>query len=400
MKIALWGNMNNNFFSLLRYLRNLGLDARLFLYKNESTHFLPENDSWELEKWTPYIIQTDLINGLSKSDISMLFVSPSRILKYFNGFDIIIGCGSAPIYLHKVRLKLDIFIPYGSGVEFTSVSLRFNLKFIGCLIEKILQVNAIRKSVVYSISFENETIDTLVRLGQSPLLLGIPMVYNGGGSNEIDFALSKIMNEFKAHDFILFSHVSHIWKNIPVDWRSSYTRNDLIIEAFAGFVRKCKAQSPLLVLFEYGYDIPYSRQLIKDLNISKYVKWLPKMSRKEITPLLEYVDFGCGKVGGTSAWGGVAWEFLSKGVPFFWNLTQSNNEYEKKTGNPFPPGLINVRSSEEITHHLLQYEQNREYYKTLGRNSKIWFDSYGGVGLAIKYKALIEQIYLDKKQYV
>lgn len=34
MKIALIGNMNNNFFSITRYLRDLGCDAHLYYENN------------------------------------------------------------------------------------------------------------------------------------------------------------------------------------------------------------------------------------------------------------------------------------------------------------------------------------------------------------------------------
>lgn len=41
MKIALIDNMNNNFFAVTRYFRDLGIDAHLFLIQSESQHFTP-----------------------------------------------------------------------------------------------------------------------------------------------------------------------------------------------------------------------------------------------------------------------------------------------------------------------------------------------------------------------
>ena len=55
MKVALVGNMNNNNFALLRYLRDLGVDAHLLLFDNEIGHFVPEHDTWQLAKWQPFI---------------------------------------------------------------------------------------------------------------------------------------------------------------------------------------------------------------------------------------------------------------------------------------------------------------------------------------------------------
>ena len=58
-KIAIIGNMNNNGFSIMRYLRDLGQDAYLLLYSNSASggnsHFTIEADSWVPEKWRPFI---------------------------------------------------------------------------------------------------------------------------------------------------------------------------------------------------------------------------------------------------------------------------------------------------------------------------------------------------------
>ena len=58
MKIALIGNLNNNHFSLMRYLRDLGFDTYLLLYmedgKGTNAHFIPENDSWNIDKEAIY----------------------------------------------------------------------------------------------------------------------------------------------------------------------------------------------------------------------------------------------------------------------------------------------------------------------------------------------------------
>ena len=68
MKIAIIGNMNNNGFALMRYFRDLGADAHLLLYANDSidtlSHFKPEDDAWDYSKWAPYVHQTPIINSI------------------------------------------------------------------------------------------------------------------------------------------------------------------------------------------------------------------------------------------------------------------------------------------------------------------------------------------------
>jgi hypothetical protein len=67
MKIGLIGNMNNNNFSILRYFHDLGADAHLLLNTNDGvgslSHFRPECDTWTIEKWKPFIHQTEITNA-------------------------------------------------------------------------------------------------------------------------------------------------------------------------------------------------------------------------------------------------------------------------------------------------------------------------------------------------
>ena len=69
MKIALIGNMNNNNFSIMRYFRDLGADAHLLIYSNDGvgslSHFTPESDTFNIEKWQAFIHKTDIENGPS-----------------------------------------------------------------------------------------------------------------------------------------------------------------------------------------------------------------------------------------------------------------------------------------------------------------------------------------------
>ncbi|RMG40019.1 MAG: hypothetical protein D6732_03485, partial [Methanobacteriota archaeon] len=47
IKVALIDNMNNNFFALGRYLRDLGLDVDLYEVPNALPHFRPQCDTFD-----------------------------------------------------------------------------------------------------------------------------------------------------------------------------------------------------------------------------------------------------------------------------------------------------------------------------------------------------------------
>ena len=119
MKIALLGNMNNNNFSLMRYFRDLGEDAHLFLYSTDGvgtlSHFKPQDDSIEFDKWAQFIHYLDF-----EESYRSLFIDPIRLtrpvntnkVKYiFKNFDILIASGLTPAILDRCGLKLDIFYP-------------------------------------------------------------------------------------------------------------------------------------------------------------------------------------------------------------------------------------------------------------------------------------------------
>ena len=96
MKIALLGNMNNNHFALLRYLRDVNIDAYLLLYiedgKGANSHFKPENDQKDY-KWhwvdvkvtsaTALSCQGELVRDLGKSAPSLQNVPVIPGLQYF-----------------------------------------------------------------------------------------------------------------------------------------------------------------------------------------------------------------------------------------------------------------------------------------------------------------------------
>jgi hypothetical protein len=71
MKIALIGNMNNNGFSLLRYFLDLGVEAALFPYSDDGvgnlTHFCPEADTWQFEKWRNHVSVLPFANNIKST---------------------------------------------------------------------------------------------------------------------------------------------------------------------------------------------------------------------------------------------------------------------------------------------------------------------------------------------
>jgi len=170
--------------------------------------------------------------------------------------------------------------------------------------------------------------------------------------------------------------------------------NHILIHGFAKYLKRMTFKKPLLVLFEYGPDVQASKCLIKQLQIENNVLWIPLISRKYIMCLLQEADFGADQFI-SPYFGGTGNEHLAAGIPFFSKVV-TNEEYRKMTGHNLPPGLLPASTPEEICEYLLDYEVNKEKYKRLGAENKMWFDNHAGIGLAKKYKHIIDKLYNEK----
>ncbi|RLF33654.1 MAG: hypothetical protein DRM98_01910, partial [Thermoplasmata archaeon] len=100
-------------FSLVRYLRDFGIDAELLLYDKELNHFLPDCDTLNNSKIISWI------KKLSWGSPQSFFLTSSKKIKQdLESYNIIIGCGLLPAFLERARLKFHIFAPYGSDLYF------------------------------------------------------------------------------------------------------------------------------------------------------------------------------------------------------------------------------------------------------------------------------------------
>lgn len=408
IRVACIGNMNNNYFSLMRYLRVLGVDAYLLMYRNEHDLFQPGNDTWEIEKWQPYIKKLDLYNNEWK----WLKVKPNEINEKIQGYDIYIGCGVTPAYFHKAKRKLDIFTPYSGGIEFINTAI-FDPKHPRSSLQKLyvrrFQEKGIKNTwvvtTVQPFFFRNFN-NIYKKLKIKPIPFPIPLLFNLEETDHLqleqDEDLSKYLHIFKKKDLVVHSHSRQMWKTLPHYYKNPLSgkkrleakRNDILIEGFALYVKAAKYKEPLLVLAEYGEDVENSKSLISRLGITHHVLWLPRMPRKKLMKMLEYVDIGADQFA-NSYWGGTGMEILSMGKPLMNHVAISDEKYKEITGHELP-FVLRAHSPEEVCGHLLDFEKNRDYYIEAGKKNKDWFDKYIGIGLTKKFKQIIEYLYKEK----
>lgn len=377
MRVALIGNMNNNYFSLMRYLRDADVDAELLLFADEINHFLPENDTWDIDKWKPYIKQTKINGGALGQYFKM---SAADIRKEFEGYDYYIGCGFTPAYFYKAGMKLDLFTPYCVGIEYTyRITKTKAVHYLKEKVEAYYQVKGLRHSTKVVGTIDEESRIKAEKIGVKTESLPLLMIYNKEKAKTDDEFLSATIQKFNRHYPIVFSHVSHFPKGSRT-WEIK--RNDILIKGFADFAKQTDA-NPLLVLFNYGEAIEASKAQIAQLGIEDKVMWLPVMSRKKIMRLLEHVHFGGGEFGG-AVWGGTGWEFMAKGVPFFQYVDMPDSVFEANTGMKMPP-FFNTNNSAEISRLLQTYTSDKAKLTANGQALKAWFDKEAGQELANSY---------------
>ena len=377
MRVALIGNMNNNFFSLMRYLRDAGVDAELLLFADEINHFLPENDTWDIEKWKPYIKQTRINGGALGQYFKM---SDADIRKEFEGYDYYIGCGFAPAYFYKAGMKLDLFTPYCVGIEYTyRITKTKPVHYLKEKIEAYYQVKGLKHNTKVVGTIDEESRLKAEKIGVKTQSLPLLMIYNKEQAKSDDELLAATIQKFNQHYPVVFSHVSHF----PEGSRTwEIKRNDILIKGFADFAKHTDT-NPLLVLFSYGEAVEASKQMITELGIADKVIWLPVMSRKKIMRLLENVHFGGGEFGG-AVWGGTGWEFMAKGVSFFQYVDMPDSVFETNTGMEMPP-FFNTNNSAEISRLLQAYASDKAKLAANGQALKAWFDKEAGQELANSY---------------
>lgn len=383
MRVALIGNMNNNYFALMRYMRDMGVDAELLMYKNEGAHFAPENDTTAIEKWAPFIKQTNLNGGIAQ----YYKLSADDIRKEFGCYDYYIGCGFTPAYFYKAGMQLDLFTPYCVGIEYTyRITKTKPIHYIKEYIEAYYQKKGLVNNTKLLGTIDEESRAKALKLHIHTTPLPLLMIYNKEAATVPDNNVQSIIDTFDKHYPVVFSHVSHYPSGSVTN---AIKRNDILIKGFAKYTTSIQGISkPLLVLFDYGKGVVESKELIKKLGIEDKVLWLPLMSRKYIMQLLKHVHFGGGEFGG-AIWGGTAWEFMAAGVPFFQYVSMDYTEFERKTGMKMPE-FINTNSPDIIADTIGRLSADKMLFQHKGAVLKDWFNANAGERLAEKYIQLLK----------
>jgi len=368
MKIACIANMNNNMFCLVRYLRDAGYDAHLFLVE-EFGHFRPEADTYD-EEYKKYTHELDWY------EIGYWKTSPDKIKKDLNGFDFIIGSDLVPAFLEKAKMVTDVFIPHGGDLIYHPV---YKFKHfppkrweIGAYARARAVKKGIRKSKYILFEYTNEELEVFIdklnikgkRIVSNAVFLYLPQYTKDNFKKQEVY--EKVMAVRNSYELIIFHQCRHVWR--PIREEFQYKGNDILLKAYTKFLKANPESKAILILFEYGWDFRESIDLVKELGIEDNVLWLPIMLRKEIMVWLDMVDICVGELGRSFLAYGSVYEDLALKKPFVG--FRRDELYLKFHKDLYP--MVSTNNEDVIADMFSDYLIHKDKYIQMGINSHNW----------------------------
>ncbi len=376
MKVGIIGNMNNMYFSLTRYLLDLGYDCDQLIFDYEPAHFHPSSDSNNAE----------LINHckeLSWGDPArFLHLNFSQIKKDLEPYSFLIGSGPAPAFVNRIGRKLDIFIPYGDDLySLPFFRIVHPVRTPAYLALAYYQMKGIRATPYVIFDKTNvrfEKIFAKLKYKGQRIFSPPPLLYHKEYAaekmikNEKDNPGLSVMRKLRAdNDLVIVQHIRQLWKRHSDIW--SNKGNDKLIKGFADFINMHPGIKAKLILFEYGTDVQYSRQLIDQLGMQENVIWFSKMPRKHIMYVIDNCDMVVGELIHSWLTYCVVFEALCMGKPLMHK--RIDKDFTEEYTSLYP--MIYADSQETILEGLKQLLKKKEELIQLGIKGKEWFLHYG-----------------------
>lgn len=394
-KVAFVGNMNNNFFTLARLLRDRGIDADLLIFSNEPAHFHPINDTFD----------ADSLSFCHKLDWGWLdsfaFFPAAKIRCDLDTYDVIIGTGWAPAFADKIGRPLDFFLSSGGDI-FEDTQFRF-VEHVGResgLIKRlsmhwhfykfvraqrrglagarhILSANAKSRKLVRKFGFKGPFADFLLPVVYTKLYCpeNLPKFIDRFERISRTFPTIKtpyqVMKRARNEHFpVVFHHSRQLWKGAHEN--PSFKGNDRLVRGFARFVKEHPEISPCLIMLRYGPDVQATEQLVCELGIERNVVWLPLLPRREIMTFIGMSDIVAAEFYHTWALSGVVLEALAMAKPLMCFRDETAH------GGYYPDWyqVMNVHDEFDIAKLLSDFIARPGHYVAMGDAGRRWQDHY------------------------
>ncbi|MGZ5218804.1 MAG: glycosyltransferase [Flavitalea sp.] len=383
MKVALYGNVCNNFYSLAKSLReNQIADAHLYLNDKADVQNRPESDDPYLQNNYPDWIHMD-----ARWDPFLLLKKRDKALvKELNKYDVVFLSDLGVLLASYIKAK-TIFFVTGGDLTRVPFSDRFMQELSGAknwLIRhyiSFMQRKGIRSCDMIITQpffpFRN-ALDKLkinpkkISSSYYPILVDTKIVsYIPNARNKISPVNKEKLSPF---NFVFF-HPSRLFisKKKNFEEMGVWKGNDNLFKGFSLFVKKYNITDACLAMPErmHSPDIEMGRKILADLGIERQVVWLTPPNAEGFTrnELMKYYSLSdlVGDEFATGWFGYVVVEGMICGKPTFCYV----DENVMKQIYPWHP-IISVKEPQEIAEQIANFYFNRELLKRQGEKSKDW----------------------------
>jgi glycosyltransferase involved in cell wall biosynthesis len=340
VKVAFIGNLGNLSYTTAKFLRKYGVDAHVFVLSGEAKSFSANplmEDAFPQNVPPPWI-------HLWSGKFSLL-----RDYLFFRKFDIIEGGTIVPLVL---QFLVSRYIAHPNGSDIKEFASRSSL--MGSL-----QRRAYRKASL--ILFRDMTmLRWMEKLGFTHWQF-VPAIVDMG-----KYPRQEAQDGESDNDSTLT-----IFNPSRLDWteatgrRLTIKRNDLLLKAFARFVKEDNRAK--LILVDWGVDRWETRDLVKSLDIEDYVVFVPEMKKADLIHQYYNADIvadqffiGCP--------GMVGYQGMASGKPV---LTYLDTECAKVCYEGDIPPVVNVETEEDIYHNLHEL-RDKSLRESIGSVARKW----------------------------
>lgn len=390
MKVALYGNVCNNYYVIAKCLRENNIaDAHLYLNDKVDMQHRPESDDPHLKnnypewihmdnRWDPFrflkrfdksfIRELNAYDVVFLSDLGVLlapYIKPKKIF-YVTGGDLT-RLPFPDRYMQELRgLKFWLsrqYIPF------------MQRKGIRHFDKIITQPFYPFRSALEKIRVDNEKISK----SYYPVLIDTSSVkFVQNAWEKIDDLNRKTLQAFS----FIFFHPSRLF----IEKKKGYVEmgvwkgNDNLFKGFAIFLDKYKIEDACIAMPEriHSPDIKLAKQIILDLGIEKNIVWLKPAHEEGFTrsELINYYSLSdlIGDEFGTGWFGAIVLEGMACGKPTFCYV----DETVMKQLYPWHP-IISVKDPEQIANHIAEFYFDKERRIQQGELSRRWVDQFHSI---------------------
>lgn len=390
MRVALYGNTCNNFYTLAKALRNeLNIDVHLYLHDKVDIQNRPESDDPELKDNYP-----DWIHLSHHWNVRSFIEKWDRtFINELNQYDVVflseLGVIFAPFLKGKTLFYVtggdltQIPFPRKYAERFNTIKARLGWEYIG-----FMQRRGIRKATKILTQPFSPFVNALKELNANgnrisncyfPILMDLDVIRkNENALEEIDDFNKSLLKPFR---FIIF-HPSRIMLRQTKAYVDSgqWKGNDNLFKGLALFVQKYKVNDVCIAMPDriYSEDRDMAKGIIKSLGIEENVVWLKPPTpegfpRKHLMNFYSISDIVADEFA-TGWFGSIVVEGMACSKPTFCYVDQKVMERLY----PWNP-IVSVKEPEAIAEKIAEFYFDPGKAKEQGELSRKWATEFHSV---------------------